>query len=325
MRSELEQVVSTAWREHRVFAIDLAFRMLGDVTEAEDVVQEAFARLVQTDAREISDVRGWLVVVVSRLCLDVLRSARVRRGVAVPDDDLERTPSPAGRVPDPADRVTLDDSVRSALLVVLGELSPAERTAFVLHDVFGYEFDTVGAIVGRSPQACRQLASRARHRVQAGTGPARFLVEPAEHRKLAERFISACAGGDLRSMIELLDPDVVVGVDLDDSGQPLEQGGRRLIRPGSRAVARYFLRFVGDSSGMTLVSNPLPDHVGLLAFQNGELLAAVDFEVRDGVISHIDSLRHPDRVAAIKNDLGLDASDSAKNAGGPARDRRNYE
>jgi RNA polymerase sigma-70 factor (ECF subfamily) len=292
-----------------MFAIDLAFRMLGDITEAEDVVQEGFARLLQTDSAEISDVRGWLVVVVSRLCLDVLRSARIRRGVALPGDDLNRTPVPSGLLPDPADRVTLDDSVRSALLVVLEKLSPAERTAFVLHDVFGYQFDTVGAIVGRSPQACRQLASRARQRVQAGTAPARFVVEPAEHRELAERFISACAGGDVRSMLELLDPDVVVGVDLDDSGRPLEQGSRRLIRPGSRVVARYILRYVRDSLGVTLVSNPLPGHVGLLAFQNGELLAAIEFEVRDGVISHIDSVRHPDRVAAVRNELGLRPSD----------------
>ena len=134
MRPGVDQVVAAAWRDHRAFAVDLAFRMLGDVTEAEDVVQEAFARLLRADARELSDVRGWLVVVVSRLCLDILRSARIRRGVAMPQDDLGGTPG-GGLPPDPADRITLDDSVRSALLVVLEQLSPAERTAFVLHDV----------------------------------------------------------------------------------------------------------------------------------------------------------------------------------------------
>jgi RNA polymerase sigma-70 factor (ECF subfamily) len=310
MSSQADQVFSAAWRDHRAFAVDLAFRMLGEVTEAEDVVQEAFARLLwAADAGEISDIRGWLVVVVSRLCLDILRSARVRRGVAMSHDGLDRAPRATGLPPDPADRVTLDDSVRSALLVVLEQLSPAERTAFVLHDVFGYEFDTIGSIVGRSPQACRQLASRARQRVHAGTAPARFAVEPAAHRELSERFISACAGGDFSSMLTLLDPDVVVSLDQDESGLPLEPGARRLIRPGSRAVAHHILRSFGEMGGMTLVSNPLPGHVGLLGFQNGELLAAVEFELHQQVISHMDVVRHPDRVAAIRDELGLRATD----------------
>jgi len=143
------------WRAHRRYLLDLAFRMLGNIGDAEDIVQEAFTRLLRVDGDEIDDVRGWLVVVVSRLCLDQLRSARVRREVGVEvelaDDEV-----------DPADRVTLDDSVRLALHLVLERLTAAERTVFVLHDVFQYPFEEVATIVGRSPTSCCQLASRAR-------------------------------------------------------------------------------------------------------------------------------------------------------------------
>ena len=299
---DAKSVVAVAWRDHKAFSTDLAFRMLGDIAEAEDVVQEAFARLLQSNPSDISDVRGWLVVVVSRLCLDILRSARLRRGGTVPDDDLDQSPGPANVLSDPADRVTLDDSVRSALLVVLEKLSPAERTAFVLHDVFGYEFETVGSIVGRTPQACRQLASRARQRVHAETGPARFVVEPAEHRELAERFISACAGGDLTALMHLLDPDAVGGIDVDEQGKPV-------VRRGSRIIARAVMRYLGPGSGVTLVSNPLPGPAGLLAFLDGELIGTFEFEVRSGLITHIEGARRPERLEEIRNQLGLRSSD----------------
>ncbi|HEX4864859.1 MAG TPA: sigma-70 family RNA polymerase sigma factor [Acidimicrobiales bacterium] len=299
---DTESVVAAAWRDQKAFSTDLAFRMLGDIAEAEDVVQEAFARLLQANPSEIGDVRGWLVVVVSRLCLDILRSARLRRGVSVPDNDLDQRPGPANPLADPADRITLDDSVRSALLVVLEKLSPAEQTAFVLHDVFGYEFETVGSVVGRSSQACRQLAARARHRVHAEAGPARFAVEPSEHRELAERFISACAGGDLAAVMKLLDPDVVGGIDSDERGRPV-------VRRGSRSVARNILRYVGIGSDMTLVSNPRPGPIGLLAFRESQLIVAFDLEVRNGLISHIEGVRRPERLDAIRSRLGLRVGD----------------
>src|SRR5438034_3115158 len=171
------------WREHRRYVLDVAYRMLGSISDAEDVVQETFARLLKQDADQIQDVRGWLVVVATRLCLDQLRSARSRRGSYVgpwlPEPVIE------GETDDPADRVTLDDSVRMALLVVLERLTPAERAAFVLHDLFRFSFDDVARMVGRSPQACRQLASRARQHVQQQTGPARFAVDRAELRRVA--------------------------------------------------------------------------------------------------------------------------------------------
>ncbi|MCU1449747.1 MAG: polymerase subunit sigma, partial [Acidimicrobiales bacterium] len=148
------------WQEHRRYVLDIAFRMLGRISEAEDAVQEAFVRLVDADLDEIDDVRAWLVVVVGRICLDHLGSARVRH-----DARIEQPFEIIGEGADPADRVTLDDSIRMALAVVLERLTPPERAAFVLHDVFQFSFDDVAAIVGRSPAACRQLASRARRRI----------------------------------------------------------------------------------------------------------------------------------------------------------------
>jgi RNA polymerase sigma-70 factor (ECF subfamily) len=200
-RSDVDSRFERLWLDNRPFLLDLAFRMLGNISDAEDMVQDAFARLLRTDIGQIDDVRGWLVVVVTRRCLDTLRSARIRR-VARADEgaDTMRQSDSAGRVPDPADRVTLDESVRLALLVVLENLGPAERAVFVLHDVFRYPFQTVASIVGRSPQTCRKLASRARRRVAAETGPARFAVEPEEHRLVAQRFIAACSGGDVKAL-----------------------------------------------------------------------------------------------------------------------------
>src|SRR5438034_4208251 len=171
--------------------------MLGSVTDAEDVVQEAFARLGREDLDTIDDVRGWLVVVATRLCLAQLRSARAKREAYVGPWLPEAVVSPPGAEPDPADRISLDDSVRMALLVVLERLSAAERGAFVLHDVFGFSFDDVARIVGRSLEASRQLASRARKRIAEETGPARFDVDPSLAGRIAERFITASTNGDL--------------------------------------------------------------------------------------------------------------------------------
>src|SRR5207302_5137632 len=156
-------------------------------------------------ADDIEDVRGWLVVVATRLCLDQLRSARIKResyvGPWLPEPVIE------GETDDPADRITLDDSVRMAMLVVLERLTPAERATFVLRDVFGFSFEEVAKTVGRSVEAWRQLASRARKRIEDETGPARFDVDPAEVGRLADRFISAATDGDMAALLDVLDPD----------------------------------------------------------------------------------------------------------------------
>ena len=158
---------AVVWRDDRDRMLQLARRMLGDSTEAEDVVQEAFGRLARVDLDELNDVQGWLAVVVRRLCLDRIRSARFRHESttlsSLPDGVISLPPELAA---DPADRVTLDDQVQLALAVVLDRLSPAERTAFVLHDIFGFPYAAVGETVGRSTAACRQLASRARRAIR---------------------------------------------------------------------------------------------------------------------------------------------------------------
>src|SRR5436309_12066726 len=166
-----DAAIGEAWREHRRYVLDVAYRMLGTVSEAEDVVQEAFARLIREEVDEIHDVRGWLVVVTTRLCLDQLRSARAKREAYVGPWLPEPLIQPPGAEPDPAERITLDDSVRMAMLVVLERLTPAERAAFVLHDVFQFSFESISGILDRTPAACRQLASRARRQIQGDSSP----------------------------------------------------------------------------------------------------------------------------------------------------------
>jgi RNA polymerase sigma-70 factor (ECF subfamily) len=277
--------IDQVWREHRPFLVDLAFKMLGNFSSAEDVVQDAFGRLLRVDLDGIDDVRGWLIVVVSRLCLDELRSARLRRQDL--GGDQAETASPAA---DPADRVTLDDDIRMALLIVLERLSPAERTVFVLHDVFQFSFETAASIVGRSPEACRKLASRARRRVEAETGPSRFVLQPADPRRVAERFISACAGGDIEALMELLDPDVVGEADLGD-------GVARPLQVGRDRVAPNTLRYFGPSTGVTLVSHPLNGRLGALAFRDRQLFAVLIFETTGDLISDIHAILDPAKLA----------------------------
>jgi RNA polymerase sigma-70 factor (ECF subfamily) len=285
--------VDEAWRAHRHYVLDLAFRMLGNLAEAEDVVQEAYIRLLDADLDEIDDLRGWLVVVVSRRCLDVLRSARVRHA----SEDAPREDEPSitftARAVDPADRVTLDDNIRLALFFVVERLTPAERAVFVLHDVFGFAFDAVGSIVGRTPAACRKLASRARQRIADDADPARFSIDPVEQRLVADRFIAACAGGDLAALMEVLDPDVVGEVDLGDS--PLSR--RRFT--GSDRVGSNLLRLFGPATGSTMVSFPADGRPGVLVFDGQDLAGLLVFELHDGVIDHIRAIADPDKLAAL--------------------------
>ncbi len=302
-RSEIDARLGRAWREHRRYVLDIALRMLGDLGDAEDVVQEAYTRLLRTDIDEIDDVRAWLVTVVSRLCLDQLRSARRQR--QDPLDEPAQRPSPgvhglgtpsAGAV-DPADRVTLDDSVRLALQVMLVRLSPAERTAFVLHDVFQLSFDDVAGIVGRSPAACRQLASRARRHIRSDANPARFAVESAEQRQVTERFIAAVSTGDLDALLTVLDPDV--------AGQADIGGALGLLRPvvGRDRVARGTLVFLGPDSDTTLLSLPTPRQPSILALRDGRAVILVTLTIRDGVVEHLHALADPVKLAPITDAL----------------------
>jgi RNA polymerase sigma-70 factor (ECF subfamily) len=244
-------------------------------------------RLARVDLDEIDDVRGWLAVVVRRLCLDRIRSARSRResavGAAPPD---RHTLIQGDQVVDPADRVTLDDQVQLALAVVLDRLSPAERTAFVLHDVFGFSFAAVSDIVGRTPTACRQLASRARRSIRTGAEPARPDPEIARHRILAERFIAVCTGGDIDELMAILDPDIVGEATMFGHG-PL------VVVQGRPNVARRILSFFGPATDSRLVPLAIEHSPGMVAFAGGRLMAVMKFEETDGLISHIDSFVVP--------------------------------
>lgn len=279
------------WQEHRHVALGVALRMLGNINDAEDVVQEAYVRLARRGLDDIDDVRGWLIVVVSRLCLDQLRSARSRRERPAADAAEVRTADAARDPDDPIDRISLDDSVRQALLVILERLSPAERVAFVLHDVFQLPFDEIAAIVGRSAQACRQLASRARRRIESESGAPRFAVDAPQHQLVAERFVSACAGGDLDALTAILDPAVV--------GIAWRGGiiGRRAIT-GRERVARRLVKILGDAR-VTLVALSIEGTPSVLAFRDRRLVAALTLESSGGLIDHIDAVLDRRRLTAL--------------------------
>jgi RNA polymerase sigma-70 factor (ECF subfamily) len=276
--------------EHR-HLLDVAFRMLGDLGRAEDMVQEAFVRLARADLESIQDVRGWLIVVVGRLCLDHLRSASERREAATDHTALEAATS-ASRSSigdsDPADRVTLDDTVRDALLTVLERLTPPERTAFVLHDVFQFPFDTIASIVGRTPIACRQLASRARQRLRAESAPIRAHVESPEHHVVVERFMAAAAGGDLGALVQVLDPDV--------TGAGTPGGVIKAAAPpthGPEAVGNRVIGYVGPETHTVLVSSFVNDQPAVLVTRDGVILVALLLTIREGLIDHVHAVGDP--------------------------------
>ena len=292
---DVDVEIGRAWRDHRRHVLDVAFRMLGNLSEAEDAVQEAFARLVRADIDQIHDVGGWLVVVVSRICLDKLKSQR--RHPTAPDTSVGERPA-VGAV-DPADRITLDDNVRIALHLVLERLSPAERTAFVLHDVFQYPYDDIAEIVGRTPAACRQLASRARRTITENVdGPGRFRVESAEQRLVTERFIAACTTGDLGGLLAILDPDVDGVADVGGS-----VGVVTVTGPADVAAAA--LRFLGPDSATILLSLPADQEAGVVAVRDGRAVSLLALRVRHGRIRHIDGIIDPGKLAPIATALGL--------------------
>jgi RNA polymerase sigma-70 factor (ECF subfamily) len=282
--------ITEAWRSHRPYLVNLAYQMLGDVGDAEDIAQEAFLRLSRADLNEIDDVRGWLTVVASRLCLDQVRSARARYERP---GDLDQQPAPgqSDRL-DPADRVTLDDEIRTALLEVLRRLSPGERVAFVLHDVFGVPFDTIAETVGRPVGTCRQLARRARAKFTTAQ-PKLSEVASAEHQLVTEKFITACANGDIAGLTAVLDPTVWgVGTILADPAPPPQ------INHGPHAVATNLLRYLGP--GVTLVSGPVGQPV-VLAFAERRLFAAIVLTIHGHLVSKIEAVADPSaRVGAAR-------------------------
>jgi RNA polymerase sigma-70 factor (ECF subfamily) len=269
---------------HRPYLINLAYQIVGDIGDAEDLVQEAFLRLTQAGVAEIDDARGWLTVVSSRLCLDHVRSARHRRVTTAEPGLMERqTPLNHSAMPDPGERVTLDDEVHDALFHVLGKLTPPERVAFVLHDVFRVPFDEISQTVGRPPATCRQLARRARMKIHAAA-PITGVVDDDEHHLVTERFIAACADGDLEALTRVLAPDVWgVGTILADPAPPQQ------VNHGRIDVGANLLRYL---TGATLVSGPAGPPVAL-AFSEGRLFAVVVLTVRNGLVAKIEATADP--------------------------------
>jgi len=282
-RPQSDVQVTQAWRQHRPYLVNLAYQMLGDVGEAEDIAQEAFLRLSRADITAIDDVRAWLTVVAGRLCLDQVRSARARREQPEDIGTEVAAVNQSGRL-DPADRVTLDDEVRTALWEVLRRLSPGERVSFVLHDVFSVPFDAIAETVGRPVGTCRQLARRARTKFALGQ-PKPGDVSTTEHQLVTEQFITACANGDLQALAAVLDPTVWgVGTVLADPAPPPQ------INHGPHDVAVNLLRYLGP--GATVVSGPAGQPV-LLAFAEQRLFAVIVLTIRDHLVTKIEATADP--------------------------------
>lgn len=273
----------------------LAYRMLGTVADAEDAVQETYVRwyrLSETGRAAIRNPAAWLTRVASRICLDMLGSARARRERYVGEWLPEPVPagSPiASAVPlDPLDRVTLDDSVSTALLVVLESLTPAERVAFVLHDVFGVPFSEIAEAVGRTADAARQLASQARRKVRDGrTGAA----TRAEHDALAQAFAAATAGGDLAALVAVLDPDVVLRAD----GGGLVSAARKPVF-GADRVARFLLGLPHLLPAATVEPTLTGDGLAFLVRVEGRADAVISLAVAGGRITDVFIVRNPDKL-----------------------------
>jgi RNA polymerase sigma factor (sigma-70 family) len=275
---------------HRAHLRAVAYRMLGSTGEADDAVQEAWLRVSRSGTDGVENLGGWLTTIVSRVCLDMLRSRRSRREAPLEEPDV-RMPDPIvgrGDRIDPEQEALLGDSVGLALLVVLQSLSPAERLAFVLHDMFGVPFGEIGPIVGRSPTAARQLASRARRRVRGRT----VVPDPdlARQRQVVEAFLAASREGDFEALLAVLDEDVVLRADYGDAG------ASRLIR-GARAVAGGALAFsrFAPFARPALVNGA----AGLVTVREDRPLSVMGFTVVRGKIAEIDVLADPERLQRL--------------------------
>jgi len=267
----------------------VAFRMLGSLTEADDAVQEAWIRLSRTDTSDVDNLRAWLTTVVGRVSLNMLRSRKTRREASLDTHVPDPIVSPAAGI-DPEQEALLGDSVGLALLVVLDSLTPAERVAFVLHDVFAVPFDEIAPIVGRTPTAARQLASRARRRVQGAPVPD---VDLDGQWAVVEAFLAAARDGDFERLLTVLDPDVVLRSDGGAARPELIS-----LLHGARAVAEgamTFRRFAETAS--RILVNGIPGGVAWAA--DGTPFAVVALTVRSGKIVAIDILADPDRLARL--------------------------
>ena len=288
----------SAITSERYALTNLAYRMLGSLAEAEDAVQEAYARwyaMTRQQQQAIESPGAWLMKVTGRVCLDILGSARLRReryvGEWLPEplpDHVEWISKQPGAEADPADRVTLDESVSMAFLIVLDAMTPAERVAFVLHDVFGYPFADVAEIVGRTPGASRKLASSARQRIHAARPPA----GPGAHQaEVVRDFKQAWEAKDINALIRLLDPDAVMTTD----GGGVVAAALRPIE-GREKLARYAFGVAGKVSDVTILERTVNGQPGLVVQRGGATATVLAFAVTAGRITHIWAVRNPEKL-----------------------------
>lgn len=292
--ASVTEALAARFESHREHLRGVAYRMLGSLSEAEDAVQEAWLRLARAGDSDIANLRGWLTTVVGRICLDVLRARASRRedpaGIWIPDPIV--TPATDDG---PEAQAVRHDSMSLALLIVLEELAPAERVAFVLHDVFDVPFDDIAAVVGRSTVATRQLASRARRTI-AGRAPTTDRDRRAQ-RRVVEAFLAAVQAADFDALLDVLDPDVVLRA---DGGRA--KGMSRVVR-GATDVAGQAKAFstMGLQSVVTLVN----DHIGVVSrLPNGRVLSVIGYTVANGKVVAMDILADPARLARL-DEAGL--------------------
>jgi len=280
-----DDVLAARFEENRPRLRAVAYRMLGSAAEADDAVQEAWLRLHRTGTGAVDNLAAWLTTVVGRVCLDMLRSRTSRR-----EEPLDVAAEPPAPGTDPEDEAVLADSVGVALLVVLGTLAPVERLAFVLHDLFAVSYDEIAPIVGRSPAATRQLASRARRRIQAG-GPAGGATPAADgaRRQLVDAFLAAARGGDFAELLTLLDPDVVLRGDAE-----AERLGGAPALHGREGVARFL---AGRARGATLAL--IDGVVGAAAFADGQPRVVLRFTIDGGRITGIEAVAGADGLREL--------------------------
>jgi RNA polymerase sigma-70 factor (ECF subfamily) len=273
--------VTIDFEQHRPHLRGVAYRMLGSLAEADDALQEAWLRLDRADTSDVVNPRGWLTTTVARVCLDMLRTRTSRR--EEPMDPLAERASGG----DAEQELELQRSIGLALLVVLDRLEPAERLAFVLHDLVGVPFDEIAAIVGRTTEATRQLASRARRRVQGGAPPS---AELAGQGQVVEAFITALRGGDVEGMIAVLDPEVTARAG-DDPGKVRELRGARKWATGAVGFARF---------ANHMAPALLDGAVGLVMAPGGRLARALRFELEGGRISRVEVIASRERLDALE-------------------------
>jgi RNA polymerase sigma factor (sigma-70 family) len=290
-----DQALSPVMSERRQL-INLAYRLLGSLAEAEDAVQETYTRWYAMSAEQrqaIESPGGWLTTVASRICLDLLGSARARRELYVGEWLPEPLPAPdeqpGAAAADPADRVTLDESVTMAFLVVLETMTPAERVAFVLHDVFRFPFAEVAGIVGRTPAACRQLASSARRRLSST--PHAPATAAADQASIVRNFRQAWEAKDIGALIGLLDSDAAAVAD----GGGKVSAARRPIAGGEQ-VARYLVGIVGRTSSLTILETMVNGQAGLVLQRDGVTVTVFAFNIEVGKITRIWVIRNPDKL-----------------------------